>query len=327
MQGEGFRPSWNEPSLCSSGSSSNSSSSSSLPFLLDELPLQRAWVEVDLGAIAHNVRQIRQRLSPNTDFMAVVKADAYGHGAVSVAAVALAAGATWLGVATVTEGIELRRAGITAPILLMGATHSEAEVRAIAYWHIQPTLSSFKQASLFSNALGSSPHPEAPEPLPVHLILDTGMSRLGVPWEEAVAFANHIRQLPRLTIASIYSHLATADDPDPATMRLQHWRYEEAIAQLRRAGIRLPRLHLANSAATLVDAGFNNASLQYNMVRIGLALYGLYPAPHLAKLATNVAPPPSSSPCCRSTPALPRSECSTRGLALAMATALWPIGP
>ena len=246
---------------------------------LDELPLQRAWIEIDLDAIAHNVQQLCQHLDPQTDLMAVVKADGYGHGAVAVAETAIAAGATWLGVATVTEGIELRRAGIRVPILLMGATHSAREVEAIAFWKIQPTISSFEQANRFSAALAASP--DALGPLPVHLILDTGMSRLGVCHREAVAFVNHVRQLPHLAIASVYSHLATADDPDPSTMRRQHQRYEAAIAQIRQSGFCPPRLHLANSAAALIGR-VENRSLQYNMVRVGLALYGLYPAPHLA---------------------------------------------
>ncbi len=243
--------------------------------LLSGLPLQRAWVEIDRGAIAHNVRQIRRLLKPSTDLMAVVKADAYGHGAVTVAQAAVEAGATWLGVATVTEGIELRRAGMTAPILLMGATHSGDEARAIAHWQIQPTLSSAKQAAVFSEALG-----RCASPLPVHLKLDTGMSRLGVPWEQAVSFVDWVQGLPNLAIASVYSHLATADERDPTVMRLQQRRYEEAIAALRSAGFNPPRLHLANSAATLADP-----ALQYDMVRVGLGLYGLYPAPHLAQRA------------------------------------------
>src|SRR5688572_6956874 len=101
---------------------------------------ERAWVEVDLGALAHNVQQIRRRLASQTELMAVVKADAYGHGAVTIARTALRHGATWLGVATIPEGIELREAGIQAPILLLGATNTAEQVRAIAQWKLQPTL-------------------------------------------------------------------------------------------------------------------------------------------------------------------------------------------
>ncbi len=246
------------------------------------LQQERAWVEVDLDAIAHNVRQLLHLLQPGTDLMAVVKADAYGHGAVTVAQAVLAAGASWLGVATVMEGIELRQAGITAPILLLGAAQSAAEVSAIAQWHIQPTLSSAQQLKMFVEALsGEAWQTLEAAPLPIHIILETGMGRLGIPWQEATAFVaqvqTQIQALPRLKIASIYSHLATADDPDPKVMRQQQQNYDAAIANLKAQGFTPPRLHLGNSAATLL----NDPSLQYNMVRAGLALYGLYPEPHL----------------------------------------------
>ena len=109
---------------------------------------QRAWVEVDLGAIAENIRQLKGLLSPQTKLMAVVKADAYGHGAVSVAKTVCQAGAEWLAVATLPEGIELREAGIKQPILLLGAIHTVEEVQAIAHWQLQPTLCTPQQALL-----------------------------------------------------------------------------------------------------------------------------------------------------------------------------------
>src|SRR5436190_3526239 len=101
---------------------------------------ERAWVEVNLSAIAYNVRQICSLLANRTALMAVVKADAYGHGAVTVAQTVLQAGAKWLGVATIPEGIELREAGIDAPVLILGAHHTSEQIRAIAHWKLQPTL-------------------------------------------------------------------------------------------------------------------------------------------------------------------------------------------
>jgi len=234
---------------------------------------ERAWVEVDLHALAHNVQHIRRKLSSQTELMAVVKADAYGHGAVAIARTALHTGATWLGVATIPEGLELREAGIQAPILLLGAANTAEQVRAIAQWRLQPTLCTPKQALIFSDTMGTLRPRTA---LPVHLKLDTGMSRLGSPWEQAAEFGQLVNGLPHLTIASVYSHLATADDPDPTILQLQHRRFEAAIAQLNAAGITPPRLHLANSAATLSDP-----ALHYDLVRTGLAIYGLHPAPHL----------------------------------------------
>lgn len=233
---------------------------------------QRAWVEIDLAALSHNVQQLVGLLSPNTELMAVVKADAYGHGAVTVAQTALKSGANWLGVATVPEGIQLREAGIQAPILILGATHTPEQIHAIAHWKLQPTLCSPKQALVFSNTLEAINYNS---PVPVHIKLDTGMSRLGTN-SEHTEFVQLVQSLPHLAIASIYSHLATADSPDPTVMKQQHRRFEVAIAQIKAMGINPPCLHLANSAATLADS-----ALHYDIVRVGLAVYGLSPSEHL----------------------------------------------
>ncbi|MUL35628.1 alanine racemase [Gloeocapsopsis dulcis] len=242
----------------------------------------RAWVEINLAALAHNIRQLKHLLSLRTQLMAVVKADAYGHGAVTVAETVLQAGATWLGVATVPEGIELREAGITAPILILGATHTLEQIKAIAHWQLQPTLCNFKQALVFAEALTAMQS----EVLPVHIKLDTGMSRLGPPWQQAVEFVQLIARLPNLKIASIYSHLATAESPDQTILRQQQQNFEQAIAQIKHSKLPLfqdeqtqPALHLANSAATLTAS-----DLHYDMVRVGLAMYGLYPACHLSPI-------------------------------------------
>ncbi|KST66556.1 alanine racemase [Mastigocoleus testarum] len=234
---------------------------------------QRAWVEIDLEALSHNVQQLRQLISEHTDLMAVVKADAYGHGAVTVAQTALKSGANWLGVATVPEGIELREAGINAPILILGATHTLEQIHAIAHWKLQPTICSPKQALVFSETLGSIDYSSS---IPVHIKLDTGMSRLGTNCELAGNFVQLVQSLPHLEIASVYSHLATADSADPTVMHLQHQRYERAIAQIKEIGIEPSYLHLANSAGTLRDQ-----NLHYDMVRVGIAIYGLYPATYL----------------------------------------------
>jgi len=235
---------------------------------------QRAWVEIDYGALAHNVRQFKSLLSPQTELMAVVKADAYGHGACGVSQTALEAGASWLAVATVPEGIELRQTGIKAPILILGATNEPEQIEAIAYWQLQPTICSPQQALVFSETLSHQN-----EPLPIHLKIDTGMSRLGIPWQQAVQFVEFVSRLPNLKIASIYSHLATADSPDPTAMQQQHRRFSEAISSCGgegKNGKQEFQLHLANSAATLRDP-----ALHYDLVRVGLGIYGLYPAPHL----------------------------------------------
>ncbi|MFM8295059.1 MAG: alanine racemase [Microcystaceae cyanobacterium] len=240
-------------------------------YRLSELIRQRAWVEIHQEALSHNVQQFRRILKPGTELMAVVKADAYGHGAIRVAQLALDAGAKGLAIATLGEGIELREAGITAPILLLGASNTAEEVKAIAHWQLEPTLCNVEQAQLFADTLKEINHS-----LTVHLKLDTGMSRLGTSWREAVGFARLVRRLPQLQLGSVYSHLATADSPDPTVMHKQQQRFETAIAHLRQDGIHPPRLHLANSAATL-----NGHAFHYDVVRVGLGLYGLYSAPHL----------------------------------------------
>jgi alanine racemase len=232
---------------------------------------QRAWVESDLTALTHNIKQLKNILSPQTELMAVVKADAYGHGAIAVSQTALSAGASWLGVATIPEGIELREAGIEAPILLLGATHTPEQVKAIAHWQLQPTICTAKQALIFSEVLAT-----LDRYLPVHAKLDTGMSRLGTPWQEATEFVQLIEHLPNLKLASVYSHLATADSPDRTIMLQQQQRFEQTIDQIKTSGIKPSSLHLANSAAALTDP-----NLHYDLVRVGLATYGLYPAPHL----------------------------------------------
>lgn len=232
---------------------------------------QRAWVEIDRTALASNIRQLKMLLSSKTALMAVVKADAYGHGAITVSQTVLEAGANWLGVATIPEGIELRQAGISAPILILGATYTPDQVRALVHWQLQPTLCTPKQALVFAEVLA-----ECGASLPVHLKIDTGMSRLGTPWQEALEFVRMVVSLSQLEIASLYSHFATADDRDPTVMQQQHARFQQVLSQIEAAGIPIPQLHIANSAATLTDS-----HLHYDLVRVGLAVYGLYPAEHL----------------------------------------------
>jgi alanine racemase len=235
---------------------------------------QRAWVEIDSNALVHNVKQLKGFVSSTTELMAVIKADAYGHGGIEVARIVLEAGADSLAIATLSEGIELRQAGISAPILILGAINTDREVKELIHWQLEPTVSNPQQAKLFSETMGT-----LGTILPVHLKLDTGMSRLGTSWQQACEFVKLVKCLPHLELASIYSHLATADEPDPTIVNLQHQRFESAIAALKSQNLAIPKLHLANSAGTLRDR-----LLHYDLVRVGLALYGLYPATHLTSV-------------------------------------------
>ena len=239
--------------------------------LTDEQRCARAWVEIDLKAIGANVAQLRAQLQPTTALMAIVKADGYGHGAAPVAQAALMAGATWLGVATVWEGVELRRAGIHAPILVLEAISDHDRAITARENQLELTIAFPKQAAALSELFASSE-----TPLSVHLNIDTGMSRLGVDWTEAEAFVRLLRCLPGLELKTIYSHLATADEPDPTMVYEQHQRFASVLSNLRAIGCHQP-VHLSNSAGTIAFP-----ELHYDMVRVGLALYGIAPAPHLA---------------------------------------------
>ncbi|WP_319951829.1 alanine racemase [Caldinitratiruptor microaerophilus] len=221
---------------------------------------------IDLDAIAHNVRELRRHLRPGTALMAVVKADGYGHGAVPVAREALAAGAEWLGVATVEEGIQLRQAGLTAPVLVLGPVLPEQagqvvdhDLRVAVY---DPRLA----RALDAVARGSG------RPARVHVKVETGMGRIGVRPEDVEPFARLVAGLPGVEVEGVFTHFAAADDPDPAYTREQIARFEDALAALGNAGVR-PRLrHAANSAAILA-----HPRAHYDLVRAGIALYGLAP--------------------------------------------------
>jgi alanine racemase len=257
-------------------------------YQLSEVIRYRAWVEIDRYALQQNVRKVKALLAPKTELMAVIKADAYGHGAVKVANSVLEAGAQSLAIATIGEGIELREAGIVAPIMILGAVNTPEEVAALAHWQLQPTLVQIEQVRIFAAVMR-----RLEQRLPVHIKLDTGMSRLGTQWQNGTKFVEQVLEAPNLKIASIYSHFATADDPNPEIMQLQRQRFQQAIAELRAKGYHPPCLHLANSAATLSDR-----SLHYDRVRVGLALYGLYPADHLTdKVPLQLVPASKSTHC------------------------------
>lgn len=226
----------------------------------------RTWAVIDLGAIAHNVQVLRGRIPPRTAFMAVVKADAYGHGAAPVAEAALAAGASWLGVATAEEVLELRAAGIAARTLILGPVPADW-LPAVAR-DCMITLAD--HASL--DVLHGLPGPHRPR---VHIKIDTGMTRLGVAVDELPALLAAIDPA-RIVVEGVYTHLACADDSDPSMTRAQLTTFARA-AELVRARFPGAICHAAASAGVL---GHPEAAL--DLVRIGIALYGVAPAPHLS---------------------------------------------
>ncbi len=225
--------------------------------------------EIDLGAIEHNLGELRRLLGPDVRIMAVVKADGYGHGAVEVARVALEAGASWLGVAFIDEGAALRREGITAPILLLGHT-DPADTPLLFEYCLRPTICDLKTAQLFNEeflSLGRS--------WPVHLKIDTGMGRIGVAAAESGELITALSHLPGLELEGIFTHLSSADDEEGAAFTAGQLRlFENAAAGARERGVTVPLYHAANSAAALLYP-----QSRYNLVRIGIALYGYYPSP------------------------------------------------
>ena len=235
------------------------------------LERSRAWVEVDEGAITHNARVLRQRIGPHVKLMAVVKANGYGHGDGVTAHAARAGGAAAFAVASLEEAVGLRRQGLEEPVLVLGHLSRMDEARACLCWRLLPTISTLDQARMF-HAVAS----DSGTCLPVHVNLDTGMARLGAPWQEGAALIRAIQGLDGLRVAGVYSHLAAADAVDPGLTRQQQQRFDQVLAQLDTGQPAALCRHLANSAATMADT-----TLHYDMVRVGLALYGHAPAEHL----------------------------------------------
>ncbi|NJK63896.1 MAG: alanine racemase [Synechococcaceae cyanobacterium SM2_3_1] len=236
------------------------------------LDRSRAWVELDLSALRHNIHSLKRLLPPQMALWAVVKANAYGHGAQLVAAEAVTAGAAGFCVATLAEGVELREAGITIPILILGALNTRLEIQEAQRYQLEVTLTHLDQIPLLLQIAR-----EQAQPLPLHMNVDTGMTRLGIPWQQAATVWADLGQLAEFDCRSLYSHFATADEPDHPQIQQQQQRFQQVLQTLQTQGVALPALHMDNSAATLLGS-----QQQVQRVRVGLAMYGLAPAPHLA---------------------------------------------
>ena len=225
------------------------------------------WAEIDLDAIAYNARGLKRLIGEKTKLMAVVKANGYGHGAVPVAEVALDNGASSLAVHRTLEGVQLRQAGITAPVLIMGYT-LPAEAETIVRWDLTPTVNTLEQAQALSIAASHQG-----KVLPVHVKVDTGLGRFGLLPEEAANFIRAISELPGLTLEGIYTHFAVADAADKAYTLQQFEIYLEVVKGLEEAGFTVPIKHVASSSAAL-----DLPEMHLDMVRCGIALYGLRPS-------------------------------------------------
>lgn len=227
-----------------------------------------AWAEIDLGAVAHNVAALKGLTRPGTLFMAVVKADGYGHGAVPVARAALSAGADRLGVATVGEAVELRAAGISAPVLILSEP-PESAIPLLLEHGVTPSV----YTKEFAGALGRAAVARGVD-APYHLKIDTGMNRIGVRAEDAPLFASMLAEFPGLRLEGTFTHFATADVPGDWDVTRQLQRFESAIAGMRTERVDPGIVHAANSPATILVP-----EAHFDMVRCGIAIYGLHPAP------------------------------------------------
>lgn len=225
------------------------------------------FIEIDLDNIYHNIKAIQSYLGSAKEIMAVVKANAYGHGAIEISKTALDAGATSLAVAILEEALQLRTAGITAPILVLGYTKPNSLELAIIN-NISLTISSVEDLSkigLTSSALNRKVF--------IHLKIDTGMGRLGIQPNELGDFFEELAKYPSIQLEGIYTHFATADEEDTSYAYMQRDIFNDCLAKVQNYRP-LPRsIHNANSAATLQNLCSNS-----NLVRIGLAMYGIYPS-------------------------------------------------
>ena len=219
------------------------------------------WIEVDLGAIRHNARILKPETA---ELMAVVKANGYGHGDVEVGRAAIDGGATWMAVALVEEGLKLRGAGIEAPILVLTEFPEGSEAVALAH-RLTPTLYSDAGLERLAAAARGS--------VPVHVKIDTGMHRVGVwPPEDAPAFAGRVEKAG-LEVEGLFTHFARSEE-DEVTTKEQLARFLEAADAIRAAGVSPRLLHAANSGATILYP-----ETHLDLVRPGIALYGIEPAP------------------------------------------------
>ncbi|NNF52979.1 MAG: alanine racemase [Acidimicrobiales bacterium] len=233
--------------------------------------MARAYAEIDMAAITHNTRILGERAG-GSSVCAVVKANGYGHGAETAARAALAGGATRLGVAQVAEGVALRDLGFGEPVWLFSEPEP-SEFATCGRFHLEPPVYSERgwEAAVATGAKS---------PLHVHVMVDTGMHRVGCSVESAAHWAQRLDSSPGLSLRSVWTHLAVADEPDHPYTGHQLDRFDEALDSIADAGVELPLVHAANSAGTIAVPRSH-----FHVVRPGVALYGMAPSPALAGMA------------------------------------------
>jgi alanine racemase len=232
--------------------------------------MARAWADVDLRAIGDNVRTLRRLVAPSL-MCAVVKANGYGHGATAVGRAALDAGADWLAVAQVHEAVTLRDAGIEEPVLVLAEPHPDEVDDAV---DTGARLTLYSQAAV--DAVARSARRRRRPPVPIHVKVDTGMHRVGCAPEDLLDVAGAVDKRPELVLEGVLTHLPVADEPDNPFTADQLRRFDSLVADLRASGLDPPLVHAANSAGGIV-----HPAARYDMVRFGIAIYGVPPAPAL----------------------------------------------
>lgn len=230
--------------------------------------IRPVWLEINLDAIAHNVGIIKQVVGKNTQIIAVVKANAYGHGAIEVSETLLENGVTMLGVSVVEEGIVLREAGIKAPILICGLTMND-QIEPLVMYNLTATVCKLKTIQTLSRIASKNK-----KMVRVHIKIDTGMGRLGIPSTDTLNFVKKISQMKNIEIEGIFTHFAATNEEDKNYTRKQFEKYKKALLELERERINIPLKHVANSAAIL-----NSSSFHLDAVRPGIIIYGLFPWP------------------------------------------------
>ena len=240
----------------------------------------RVVAEVDLAAIRHNYRQIRGIIPKHTEIMAVVKADGYGHGAVQVSNVLEQEGANRFAVAIVKEGEELRRSGVTAPILVLGYT-PRADIKALIENDLTQTVFSYDMARFISDEAV-----RLDKTVNMHIKVDTGMGRIGfLSSPKSIEEVKKIAELPHINMEGIFTHFSTADEEDVSYTKNQWSIFEGFLKELSEVGIDLPMIHAANSAATMC-----HSYTHLNVVRPGIILYGYYPSDFLKDKVIDLKP-------------------------------------
>lgn len=249
-----------------------------MPFDIKPIEYYRTYAEIDLNAIEHNIKELKKKIGEGVSVLAVVKADAYGHGAVGVAA-DIQDTVDYFGIAELGEALELREAGVKKPILILSYT-SPYQYETLVANDITQTVFNYKDAVAISNAAV-----KLNKTALVHIALDTGMSRIGFSCDDAsVETVKNISLLPNIKVEGLFSHFACADSEDRTATEAQLKLFREFSKKLENAGVNIPIKHICNSAGLLTGCE------QFDMVRLGIIMYGLYPEKWVDDGSVNIRP-------------------------------------